>query len=267
MTFTRTGFLALSALVICLSVGHRSRDIPPGCGIEEISSVHQSQWIPAGGDSGEDQGIKLVCLTFDDGPSSTTPQILRILKEEQVPATFFVIAAENNREYLPLIAQEVEEGHQIGLHTASHRYSQIYAGSQAFWLDIKQLRKAICHYVDLSAVNCIRFPGGSTNTVSRKYGGAQIMDQLKEEATEKGYHYIDWNVCAEDAVGGHPSAEEILANVKGDVGEKQTCVVLMHDTAATSTTAQALPAMIRWFREQGFQFCTVQEMLQIRNGV
>ena len=86
------------------------------------------------------------------------------------------------------------------------------------------------------------------------------MKDLKQQAEERNYRWIDWNVCAGDAVGGHPSAETILNNVKKDAEGKSICVVLMHDTAVTGTTVEALPEIIEWFREQGFTFCTVDQM-------
>ena len=203
---------------------------------------------------------KIVCLTFDDGPSKTTEQILETLRQAQVPATFFVIAAENNRKYLPLVAQESAEGHQIALHSASHEYKQIYQSPQSYWQDLEALKAQLSAYIDTDNISYLRFPGGSTNTVSRKYGGSEVMKQLKAQATEKGYHYIDWNVCAEDAAGGHPSAGEIYRNITKEAEGQSICVVLMHDTAATKNTAKALPDVIDWFREQGYRFCTVEQM-------
>lgn len=253
-------YFGIGVAMLGVTLALRCAQIPAGCGSETLSAIPQDDWLQVDGGQALEEGKRLVCLTFDDGPSSTTGEVLDILKEEGVPATFFVIADDHNREYLPLIARAVEEGHQIGLHTASHRYQDIYASTEAFWLDIKDLRQSICHYVDLSTVTWLRFPGGSTNTVSHKYGGSSIMTDLKDQAAEKGYQYIDWNVCAEDAVGGHPTADQILANIKGDVGDKSVCVVLMHDTSATYTTAQALPRIIDWFRQEGFTFCTVEEM-------
>ncbi len=253
-------YFGTAILMLGLVLGMRCAQLPTGCGDETVTGIPQDSWLQVDGGQALEEGTKLVCLTFDDGPSPTTTQVLDILKEEQVPATFFVTAADHNREYLPLIARAVEEGHQIALHTAKHRYQDIYASTEAFWLDIKELRQSICHYVDLSTVTWLRFPGGSTNTVSHKYGGSSIMKDLKEQAREKGYQVIDWNVCAEDAVGGHPTASQILKNIKEDAQDKSVCVVLMHDTAATATTVQALPDIVSWFRSQGFTFCTVEEM-------
>lgn len=201
-----------------------------------------------------------VCLTFDDGPSKTTKSILDTLAVEKVPATFFVVATGYNNDYLPLIQRAQNEGHQIALHSASHDYSDIYESTDAYWADLALLCERISPYVDVSKIDCLRFPGGSTNTVSRKYGGSGIMAELKEQVEERGYHWIDWNVCAEDAVGGHPSSSTVYQNVVHEVGGQDTCIVLMHDSATTGTTAEALPDIIAWFRENGYTFCTVSEL-------
>lgn len=216
----------------------------------------------AAGQSETPEQEKRVFLTFDDGPSATTESVLDILKEKGVCATFFVVGAENNQKYLPLLQRMTEEGHQIGLHSYSHSYKTIYESTTAFWADIKQLRQTIEPYVDLDTIHWLRFPGGSTNTVSHKYGGSGIMKALKEQAEEKGYRYVDWNVCAEDAAGGHPSAETIYENVVKEAEGKTTCVVLMHDTKATKNTVEALPDIIDWFSENGYRFCGISELNQ-----
>ena len=93
--------------------------------------------------TGETALPKIVCLTFDDGPSKNTVPILEILDREQVPATFFVCAQDANERYLPLVADIAAAGHQIALHSATHQYSKIYASTDAFWQDIKALRQAL----------------------------------------------------------------------------------------------------------------------------
>ena len=210
--------------------------------------------------TGETAVPKIVCLTFDDGPSKNTRPILEILDKEQVPATFFVCAQDANEKYLPLVADIAAAGHQIALHSATHQYSKIYASTDAFWQDIRTLRQALEPYVDVAAIDWLRFPGGSTNTVSHRYGGNGIMKALKAQAEDKGYHWIDWNVCAEDATASHPDAAQILRNIRRDADGQDTCVVLLHDTKATGQTVKALPDMIAYFREQGYNFCTVAQM-------
>ena len=206
---------------------------------------------------------KWVCLTFDDGPSKTTPDVLSALNRAGVKATFFVVATGNNDKYLPLISEAAAAGHQIALHSASHEYSDIYQSADAYWKDIDLLKERLSPYVRADGLRYLRFPGGSTNTVSRRYGGRGLMQQLKEEVTAKGYSYVDWNVCAEDAVGGKPSAGTIFRNIVRETGEQTQCIVLMHDSASTRTTAEALPDIIQWYKDNGFAFLTVEQAVPL----
>jgi len=214
--------------------------------------------------TGETALPRLVCLTFDDGPSPNTQPLLDILAQEKVPATFFVCAQEINRDYLPLVRSIVQQGHQVAMHSASHQYAKIYQSPEAFWQDIKDLRQALEPYLSLGDLTWLRFPGGSTNTVSHKYGGSGIMKILKAQTEEKGWHWIDWNVCGEDATAAHPDADQILRNIQEDAKDLATCVVLLHDTKATGQTVQALPQIIQWFREEGYTFCTVAQLAELQ---
>lgn len=214
--------------------------------------------------TGDNALPRLVCLTFDDGPSPNTQPLLDILTQEKVPATFFVCAQEINRDYLPLVRSIVQQGHQVAMHSASHQYAKIYQSPEAFWQDIKDLRQALEPYLSLGDLTWLRFPGGSTNTVSHKYGGSGIMKILKAQTEEKGWHWIDWNVCGEDATAAHPDADRILRNIQEDAKDLSTCVVLLHDTKATGQTVQALPQIIQWFREEGYTFCTVAQLAELQ---
>ena len=206
---------------------------------------------------------KWVCLTFDDGPSKTTPAVLEALNNAGVKATFFVVATGYNEKYLPLLTEASAAGHQIAFHSASHEYSDIYRGSDAYWQDIVLLKQRVSPYINAESIRYLRFPGGSTNTVSRRYGGKGLMKQLKSEVEQKGYQWVDWNVCAEDAVGGKPSASTIFRNVVRETGEQTQCIVLMHDSSSTRTTAEALPDIIAWYKDNGFAFCTVEQVVPL----
>lgn len=208
----------------------------------------------------EGVAMKICCLTFDDGPSKYTPQVLAALEKCDAKATFFVTAQDANQDYLSYLTDIEAAGHQIALHSASHSYSRIYSSTENFWLDIKALRATLANYIDVDAIHWLRFPGGSTNTVSHRYGGRGIMKTLKAQAEDKGYHWIDWNVCAEDATASHPNAAQILRNIRRDADGHDTCVVLLHDTKATGQTVKALPDIIAYFKEQGYTFCTVAQM-------
>ena len=114
--------------------------------------------------------------------------------------------------------------------------------------------------MDDGEVRCLRFPGGSTNTVSRKYGGDALMGQLKEQAEEQGWRWVDWNVSAEDAAGKKAVGGGGLPQRHRGSAGLERCIVLMHDSATTGTTAEALPSIIRWYKEEGYAFCTVSQL-------
>ena len=239
-----------------------------GCTQQDLTPVPDTSALcPAAAafadNAGSAQPEKWVCLTFDDGPSRTTPAVLTALDAAGVHGTFFVVATDYNEKYLPLLTEAAAAGHQIALHSASHEYSDIYQSSDAYWEDIALLKERIAPYVDVESIRYLRFPGGSTNTVSRRYGGKGLMKQLKSEVEQKGWQWVDWNVCAEDAVGGHPSADTIYRNVVHETGEQTHCVVLMHDSSSTRTTAEALPDIIQWYADNGYTFLTVAEALPL----
>ena len=254
------GFVSAAPPVV---TGCQAQDLTPAPATSmlspAVSALAQEQQEPAAQPLPE----KWVCLTFDDGPSKTTPDVLSALNSAGVKATFFVVATGNNDKYLPLISEAAAAGHQIALHSASHEYSDIYQSADAYWKDIDLLKERLSPYVRADGLRYLRFPGGSTNTVSRRYGGRGLMQQLKEEVTAKGYAYVDWNVCAEDAVGGKPSAGTIFRNIVRETGEQTQCIVLMHDSATTRTTAEALPDIIQWYKDNGFTFLTVEQAVPL----
>ena len=254
------GFVSAAPPVV---TGCQAQDLTPAPDTSmlspAVSALAQEQQEPAAQPLPE----KWVCLTFDDGPSKTTPDVLSALNNAGVKATFFVVATGNNDKYLPLISEAAAAGHQIALHSASHEYSDIYQSADAYWKDIDLLKERLSPYVRADGLRYLRFPGGSTNTVSRRYGGRGLMQQLKEEVTAKGYAYVDWNVCAEDAVGGKPSAGTIFRNIVRETGEQTQCIVLMHDSATTRTTAEALPDIIQWYKDNGFAFLTVEQAVPL----
>ena len=273
--FRRNRTLLLSALLLALIAGFTAGAQPEfvGCSTQDLTPVPDTAafspaataFAEAGSGSATEEPLpeKWVCLTFDDGPSKTTPDVLAALNTAGVHGTFFVVATDYNKKYLPLLTEAAAAGHQIALHSASHEYSDIYQSSDAYWEDIALLKERIAPYVDVESIRYLRFPGGSTNTVSRRYGGKGLMKQLKAEVEQKGLQWVDWNVCAEDAVGGHPSADTIYRNVVRETGQQTNCIVLMHDSSSTHTTAEALPDIIQWYADNGYTFLTVAEALPL----
>ena len=189
--------------------------------------------------------VGTVCLTFDDGPSlEITSQILDILEEKNVKATFFVL--NYSEEKLNIINREINDGHTVALHGYSHEYSEIYSSLDSTVANFVDLQEKL--YADTGYyTNFIRFPGGSSNTVSKKYCKG-IMTEATQTLTDMGFIYWDWNVDSQDA-GGAKSAEEIYNNVTSSLVKGRTNVVLMHDASNKIYTLEALDNIIDYCLE------------------
>ncbi|WP_284643695.1 polysaccharide deacetylase family protein [Paenibacillus silviterrae] len=199
---------------------------------------------------------KRAYLTFDDGPSRSTPQILEVLKEHNVKATFFVVG-KTSEESKSLYRQIAKEGHAIGNHTYSHDYRKVYASVAAFKQDVGRLNDLLEETVGVRP-DILRFPGGSNNHLSRKSGGRQIMPNIAREMSNAGYQYFDWNVSSTDAAAPVQEKELIIHSVKANSDGKKDIIVLMHDMDAKRTTVEALPSVIRYLKEQGYEFRTLK---------
>ena len=180
-------------------------------------------------------GIRRVYLTFDDGPSSNTDRILDILDQYGVKATFFVVGKEGYAEQYRRI---VEEGHTLAMHSYSHKYSEIYASLGAYKEDLTKLHDFL---YELTGEDCniVRFPGGSSNTVSH-VDMWELIDYLNEEDMV----YFDWNVSSGDASRDRKSVDQIARNVLNNIDQYNNAVVLFHDAAGKDSTVDALPAII-----------------------
>ncbi len=219
-----------------------------------IVPTEDTRFEHAPGPNSANDDVKRVYLTFDDGPSSSnTPKILNILDQYNVKATFFVIGTGN----LSIAKDAYNRGHAIGLHANKHDYGKIYTSTEAYFADLETLGYKVKQYIGFTP-NIIRFPGGSSNTVSRKYCKG-IMTTLADEVELRGYYYFDWNVDSTDASGNNIPADDIVANVKKYVyGQKDVCI-LMHDTGAKGTTVEALPRIIEYCRDMGYEFCILNK--------
>ena len=186
----------------------------------------------------QEPDLKKVYLTFDDGPSYYTEEILDILKRYNVKATFFVTGM-NFPQYEEYLQKILDDGHALGIHTYSHVYNDIYGSLDAFKEDFYKLRDAIyeCTGED---VKIYRFPGGSSNTIVSVEVREQIMKWLKEENIQ----YYDWNVSSGDASNVLLSPEEIAENCINGVQDCNRAIVLLHDSGGKKSTVEALPLII-----------------------
>ena len=186
-------------------------------------------------------------LTFDDGPSlNITPQILDVLREEEIKATFFVIGtlAEENSD---ILLRAFEEGHYIANHTYSHNYNEIYSNKDIFLDNVEKGAKVI-EDITGHKTKLFRFPGGS-------FG----RDEYIEIVNLYGYTYADWNSLNGDAEALNVSKSTMMEKLKESMYGQNPLIVLMHDSATKQTTVDALPEIIRYISEQGYEFMTMEK--------
>lgn len=222
--------------------------------VEKYLAQQMKGQMPEGAD-----GKKVVYLTFDDGPSETvTPQILDTLKAENVHATFFLVgkAIDESEINKNLVKREFEEGNAIGNHTYSHNYNYLYPKGSInvdnIMADIEKTNQSLKSILgeDFST-RAIRFPGGHMTWEKKDAKGMEAMDKA---LADKDYHQVDWNSLSKDAEGARKNAEQLKQEVINTMGTKQKLIILMHDTYGKEETAKALPEVIKYLKEQGYEF-------------
>ncbi len=196
---------------------------------------------------------KKVYLTFDDGPSIYTDELLDILKANNIQATFFVVY--NDDESLwPIYNRIVDEGHTLAMHSYSHVYEDMYASEESFVQDVENIHDFL---YEQTGVDCTyyRFPGGSSNTV------ADVdMDSCIEYLHEEGITYFDWNSLSGDAVDTSLSPEQLNENIMSYVNTNQgDSIVLLHDLKNNYNTIEGLQALIDTLKEEGYIIAPIDE--------
>lgn len=192
---------------------------------------------------------KVIYLTFDDGPGPYTHALLRVLKKYGVKATFFVVGDENP----DLLRQIVDDGHSIGVHTACHDYQKIYSDPQNYFRDLYDMQDIIRRETGVETW-LMRFPGGSSNTVSRRFSKG-IMSTLTQAVQDAGFRYFDWNVDSDDA-GSARTAKQVRENVIEGLKNHRVSVVLQHDIHDYSV--DAVEDIILWAQDRGYQFLPLE---------
>jgi len=195
---------------------------------------------------------KTAFLTFDDGPSALTTSYLDILKEEGVQATFFLIGNQIDSDMAQVVKREIDEGHEIGIHTYCHEANEIYSTESACYKDVMKIKQQLEMQFNYEA-KLVRFPWGSANQYMSPFR-KNIIDKLHKD----GMEYEDWNVSAEDSVGT-PTVESIMANIRKDYKKYNEPVILMHDSGCNKKTLEALRGVIKELKEAGYNFGTLSE--------
>ncbi len=208
-------------------------------------------------------GKSIAYLTFDDGPSSITNSVLDILKKYNVKATFFVI---NSGSYNKTTLQrEVNEGHTIGLHAYDHNYAIAYKDDNSYLDGIDKLRAKVKADTGFDS-HYIRFPGGSSNTISKRYSKG-IMSRITKTAKQRGYKYYDWNVDDDDA-GSARTADDCYNNVVKELRPNRSNIVLMHDFGTNKKILEALPRIIEYCQKNGYTMLPIDDNTpEIHHGI
>ena len=201
---------------------------------------------------------KRAFLTFDDGPSSNTNQILDILNERGIKATFFVLGSnvEKNPE---MVKRMYDEGHFIANHGYSHVYETIYQSPQAVLDEYKRCNQVVRDAIGEQEYNShlFRFPGG---LVGGKY--ADIKNQANDLLLQNDIVHVDWNALNGDSETTSPTIEYEVQRIQETVGDKQSVVILMHDAQAKTVTVEALPTIIDYLKGQGYEFKNFYEIIK-----
>ena len=202
--------------------------------------------------------VKRAFLTFDDGPSSNTSQILDILNERGIKATFFVLGSnvEKNPE---MVKRMYDEGHFIANHGYSHVYETIYQSPQAVLDEYNRCNQVVRDAIGEQEYNShlFRFPGG---LVGGKY--ADIKNQANDLLLQNDIVHVDWNALNGDSETTSPTIEYEVQRIQETVGDKQSVVILMHDAQAKTVTVEALPTIIDYLKEQGYEFKNFYEIIK-----
>jgi peptidoglycan-N-acetylglucosamine deacetylase len=203
-----------------------------------------------------DKNKKIAYLTFDDTMSENTVNILDTLKEYDIKATFFPNLSTKVQEIefqKQMLERMVTEGHVIGNHTASHSYSYVYSSIDNYMEDTEKLNEFIYDAAGIKP-NIVRFPGGSNNQVCWRYGGKSFMNHLITKIKEQGYQYFDWNVSSADSAAETVPTNIIIQNVLNSSRGQNKVIILMHQSRTKTTSAEALPKIIKGLQSSGYSF-------------
>jgi len=187
-----------------------------------------------------------VYLTFDDGPSDNTPEVLAILKKYDIKATFFV-TGQTDKNSKSIMKQIVDEGHAIGVHTYSHQYEAIYISVESYLDDFYKIYALIYEATGVYP-EIFRFPGGSINAYN-----THCYQQIIAEMLRRGFTFYDWNVSADDALP-KSTVYSIINKATSGIGKSSRLIILMHDGYKMTNTVQALPQIIDKHKNAGYKF-------------
>lgn len=205
--------------------------------------------------TGQKEEQYTVYLTFDDGPSAVTSDLLNVLESENVKATFFVIGS-TTENGVNLYNRIIDGGHALGLHTFSHNAPSIYSSSEIFMTDFEKLSDWIFTCTNTTP-KIYRFPGGSKTIHCTE----KVMTDIQNDLSKEGYVMYDWNVQANDSSDFTLPVSDLIRNVINGAEQKpnQDLVILFHDDSLRTSLPSAMPEIIQYFKDKGYVFDVLTE--------
>lgn len=243
--------IVIAALILFSDIGYlRGLSVSEDLPAETPEAAATEKPVPTAEPEPTPRGT--IYLTFDDGPYMFTEELLDVLEEENVKATFFV--TDQNDDYISLIAREFEDGHSVGAHSCGHEYREIYKSDDALFADFECIQKIIKEQTG-SYTRLYRFPGGSSNTVSAEYCDG-IITRAAQRLEKEGFVYFDWDIASGDSDGIRDS-ERLTENVMEELEESGDGdkIILMHDIY--EWTVDAVPEIINRARDKGYIFAAL----------
>ncbi|SEG53970.1 polysaccharide deacetylase [Paenibacillus sp. UNC499MF] len=251
--FTRIALILLLIFVAFPSIQPVQKVYGAEADAEPAGNIYEA--VKSGSKVASDQTYAVpdkptVYLTFDDGPSKYTPEVLDILGKEGVPASFFVVG-EHVEDHPGLVKRIVSEGHALGNHSYDHTYKKLYSDYKGFWKQVEQTDRAIEKAAGFRT-GLMRAPGGTAENFDAFY-----FYYMKEA----GYTLYDWDIDSEDSKRTGVPAAEIIRSVR-KAPLKHELTVLFHDGTGHKETVKALPEVIRYFRDKGYAFAKLDDRVK-----
>lgn len=195
------------------------------------------------------QPKKTVYLTFDDGPGSkVTPKLLKVLKKNNVKATFFIVGSQAKGQK-KLLKQIAKDGHTLAIHTYTHDYKKIYSSKKAYLADFHKTEKLIKDYTGVQP-KYFRFPGGGNN----HYMSTRLRNSILKELHKEGYKEMDWNCGTSDAAAKYYSTSQLIKYGETSHWGSDPIVLLQHDANSKYHTPDVTAALIRYYKKKGYKF-------------
>lgn len=213
-----------------------------------VEDSFKNSYMPPTSTNDQNVSSKVIYLTFDDGPSVITNKILDILKERDVKATFFLIGNQI-KGFEDTVERINKEGHSIGLHTYSHKYKRIYKNSDAFIKEMLDCRNEVNRTTGTNP-NIIRFPGGSRKILN---------DEFLTKLHKNNFKIYDWNIQISDGINPKTSPKKLFREATKNTTSTFPIILLMHCDYMHKNTCEALPRIIEYYKQQGYEFKTITE--------